>query len=99
MRLPIRVRLTAWYAALLAHPGRLSTFLVLQLRADLGRTRSSVEVRAGSAQIARAYAKEGAEDFRDVSRTVLPHGSSAAQVRRAGRPRPGRPSASRWRAA
>jgi heavy metal sensor kinase len=80
MSLPIRVRLTAWYALLLAAIiVGLSTFLVLQLRADLEDT-VEVEVRAGSTQIARGYAKEGAEDFREVSATVLPHGSSAAQV-------------------
>jgi heavy metal sensor kinase len=80
MRLPIRVRLTAWYAVLLAAILiGLSTFLVLQLRADLEDTVDR-EVQAGSTQIARAYTKEGAEDFRDVSATVLPHGSSVAQV-------------------
>ncbi len=80
MKLPIRIRLTAWYAVLLAAIlGGLSTFLVLQLRADLEHTVER-EVQAGSEQIARGYVKEGAEDFRDVSSTVLPHGSSAAQV-------------------
>ena len=80
MKLPIRVRLTAWYAALLAAILiGLSTFLVLQLRADLEDTVER-EVNAGSTQIARAYASEGAADFRDTSSTVLPHGSSAAQV-------------------
>jgi len=80
VRLPIRVRLTAWYAILLAAIIiALSTFLVLQLRADLEDTVDR-EVRAGSTQIARGYMKEGPEDFRDVSATVLPHGSSAAQV-------------------
>ena len=80
MKLPIRVRLTAWYAVLLAIIlTGLSTFLVLQLRADLEDT-VEVEVRSGSLEIARAYQKEGAGDFRDASRTVLPHGSSAAQV-------------------
>jgi heavy metal sensor kinase len=78
--MPIRARLTAWYAVLLAAiVVALSTFLVLQLRDDLEDTVNR-EVRAASAQIAPAYAKEGAADFRDVSRTVLPHGSSAAQV-------------------
>ncbi len=80
MKLPIRVRLTAWYAVLLAIIlAGLSTFLVLQLRADLEDT-VEVEVRSGSLEIARAYQNEGAGDFRDASRTVLPHGSSAAQV-------------------
>jgi len=80
MRMPIRARLTVWYAVLLAAiVVALSTFLVLQLRDDLEGTVNR-EVRAASAQIARGYAKEGAQDFRDVSRTVLPTGSSAAQV-------------------
>ncbi len=80
MKLPIRVRLTAWYAVLLAIILiGLSAFLVFQLRADLEDTVTR-EVQAGSTQIARGYKKEGAEDFRDVSRTVLPHGSSASQV-------------------
>ena len=80
MKLPIRVRLTAWYAVLLAIIlAGLSTFLVLQLKADLEDTIAQ-EVHAGSTQIARAYEREGAGDFRDTSRTVLPHGRSAAQI-------------------
>ena len=80
MKLPIRVRLTAWYAALLAVILLgLSAFLVLQLRADL-ESAIDREVRDGSSQIARGYVREGPRDFRDVSNTVLPHGSSAAQV-------------------
>ena len=80
MKVPIRLRLTVWYAVLLAFIlAGLSVFLVLQLRSDLEDTVER-EVRRGSAQIARGYEKEGAEDFRDVSRTVLSHGSSAAQV-------------------
>ncbi|MGH2978193.1 MAG: sensor histidine kinase [Solirubrobacterales bacterium] len=85
MRMPIRARLTVWYAVLLAAIiVALSTFLVLQLRDDLEDTVNR-EVRAASAQIALGYAREGAADFRDVSRTVLPHGSSAAQVLTPGR--------------
>ena len=80
MRLPIRARLTAWYAALLAAiMVALGGFLTLQLESDLEQDVER-EVRAGSAQISLGYAKEGPADFRDVSRTVLPHGSSAAQV-------------------
>jgi heavy metal sensor kinase len=80
VRLPIRVRLTAWYAVLLAAIiVALGAFLVLRLEADL-QSRIDREVRASSVQIAQGYAKEGAEDFRDVSRTVLPRGNSAAQV-------------------
>ncbi len=80
MKLPIRVRLTAWYALLLAAIiVGLSTFLVLQLRADLEETIER-DVRGGSVQIARGYALEGPRDFRDVSNTVLSQGSSVAQV-------------------
>jgi signal transduction histidine kinase len=80
VRLPIRARLTAWYAALLAAiMVALGGFLTLQLESDLEQDVER-EVRAGSAQISLGYAKEGPADFRDVSRTVLPHGSSAAQV-------------------
>ena len=80
MKLPIRVRLTAWYAVLLAAIILgLGAFLVLQLRSDLMATVDR-EVTANATQIAQGYEYEGAEDFQDVSRTVLPHGSSAAQV-------------------
>jgi heavy metal sensor kinase len=80
VRLPIRARLTAWYVVLLAAIiVGLGTFVVLQLRADLQETIDS-EVRASSVQIAHAYSREGAEDFRDVSATVLTLGGSVAQV-------------------
>ena len=90
VRLPIRARLTAWYAALLAAiMVALGGFLTLQLKSDLEQDIER-EVRAGSAQIALGYAKEGPADFRDVSRTVLPHGElrGAGPVSR--RSRPGR---------
>jgi heavy metal sensor kinase len=78
--LPIRARLTAWYAVLLAAIiVGLGAFLVLRLRADLEAT-TDRELRANSIQIAKGYAFEGKEDFRDVSRTVLPHSESGAQV-------------------
>lgn len=80
MRLPIRVRLTAWYAVLLAVIiVALGTFVVLRLRSEL-RTTIDREVRASTTQIAIGYRAEGAKDFRDVSQTVLPRGHSAAQV-------------------
>ena len=80
MRLPIRARLTAWYAVLLAVIiVALGTFVVLQLRSDLRQTVDR-ELGASSLQIAQGYSYEGAEDFQDVSGTVLPQGSSAAQV-------------------
>jgi heavy metal sensor kinase len=80
MRLPIRARLTAWYAVLLAAIiVGLGTFIVLQLRSDLEQAVDR-DLRASSVQIAQGYAYEGAEDFQDVSGTVLPQGTSAAQV-------------------
>jgi heavy metal sensor kinase len=79
MRLPIRARLTAWYAVLLAAiVVALSTFLLLRLRADLQATVDS-DVRASSARIAHGYAAEGGTEFREVSGEALP-GSSASQV-------------------
>ena len=79
-RLPIRLRLTAWYALVLAAIiVGLGAFLVLQLRSDLQQTVDR-EVRSSSTQIAQGYHEEGNKDFRDVSRTVLPRGGSGAQV-------------------
>jgi heavy metal sensor kinase len=80
MSLPIRVRLTAWYALLLATIiVGLGAFLVLHLRSDLQSTVDR-DVRANSLQIAHGYVAEGTPEFKDVSGTVLPFGSSAAQV-------------------
>jgi signal transduction histidine kinase len=80
VRLPIRVRLTAWYSLLLAAIiVALGAFLVLRLRADLQATIDR-EVRASSGQIAQGYSAEGPKDFLDVSRTVLPRTGAAAQV-------------------
>jgi len=80
VRFPIRVRLTAWYALLLAAIILgLGTFVVLQLRSDLQATVDR-EVRASTTQIAQGYAEEGNKDFRDVSNTVLSRGDAGAQV-------------------
>jgi heavy metal sensor kinase len=80
MSLPIRVRLTAWYALLLAGIiVGLGAFLVLHLRSDLQGTVDR-DLRANSRQIALGYGAEGSPEFKDVSGTVLPVGSSAAQV-------------------
>ena len=71
MRLPIRARLTAWYAALLAAiVVALGAFLVLQLGSDL-QAAVDRHVRDSAIHIARAYAAEGPGDFRDASRTAL----------------------------
>jgi heavy metal sensor kinase len=75
---PIRVRLTAWYAGLLALiTVALGAFVVLQLKADLQATIDR-DLRAGSTLIAQGYAAEGTEEFRDV--TVLPRTGAAAQI-------------------
>jgi heavy metal sensor kinase len=80
VRLPIRVRLTAWYAVLLAATlAAIGAFLVLDLRADL-EARIDDEVRKSSAQIGKGYADAGARDFRDVSRTMLSREGSSSQV-------------------
>jgi heavy metal sensor kinase len=78
--LPIRVRLTAWYALLLAAiVVALGAFLVLKLRSDLRRAVDD-EVRTNSVRIAQAFGDEGPEDFSDVTHTVLPHAGGAAQL-------------------
>ena len=80
MSLPIRARLTAWYAVLLAVIiVGLGAFLVLQLRSDLQEAVDR-DVRDGAAMIARAYNLEGNEEFLEVAEKVLPRGGSAAQV-------------------
>jgi heavy metal sensor kinase len=80
MRLPIRVRMTAWYVALLALIiAAVGSFVVLRLRADLV---ASMDHRLGSAvdQIALGYHAEGAPEARDVSSTVLSGERAASQV-------------------
>jgi two-component system OmpR family sensor kinase len=80
MSLPIRVRLTAWYAALLAViVVGLGAFLVLRLRSDLQEAVDR-DVREGADMIARGYAAEGTTEFLEVAEKVLPRGGSAAQV-------------------
>ena len=85
MRLPIRIRLAAWHAILLAAIiVALSAFLVLQLRADLEATIDG-DVRKHAAELARVYDHEGAEDlredWREVAQTLLPGGDGGvAQV-------------------
>ena len=90
MSVPIRVRLTVWYAALLATTiVALGTFLVLQLRADLHQAIDE-EVRIGSIDLARAVADDAqdddphpedlAEDFTDAARAVLAPSAAGAQL-------------------
>ena len=90
MNLSIRVRLTAWYAALLAAIiVALGTFLVLQLRADLHQAIDE-EVRIGSIDLARAVADDAqdddphpedlAEDFEDAAHAILSPSAAGAQL-------------------
>ncbi len=80
MRLPIRVRLTVWYAVLLAAiVVALGAFLVLQLRADL-QAAIDRDVREASVHIAAGYADEGAEEVRDLSLQLLPGTGAVSQV-------------------
>ena len=80
MSLPIRVRLTAWYAALLALIiVALGAFIVLQLHSDLHEA-TDTELRAAADRFAVAMVDEGAEDFRDIAQAILPRSGDAAQL-------------------
>lgn len=80
MNLRIRVRLTAWYAALLAAIlVAIGTFLVLQLEADL-QARLDSEVRTNASSIGEGYTAEGDPGFLDVARAALPGLGAVAQV-------------------
>jgi heavy metal sensor kinase len=80
VRLPIRTRLTAWYAALLAVIiVVLGAFLVLQLRADL-QQQVDRDVREGADIVAQGYSTEGTAEFLEVAEKALPRGGSGAQV-------------------
>jgi heavy metal sensor kinase len=79
VRLPIRVRLTAWYVALLtAIVVGLGAFVVLQFREDM-QAAIDRDLRRSWQPIAREYTSEGLEEFGDTSRMLLPRGA-AAQV-------------------
>ena len=91
--LPIRVRLAAWYALLLAATIlALSTFLVLQLRTDLRRAVDE-DARIGSSELVRAVsmdaiedqsgpdqANDVVEDFQETAQAVLPSSDDGAQL-------------------
>jgi heavy metal sensor kinase len=80
VKLPIRVRLTVWYALLLAAILlALGAFLVLRLRSDL-RSTIDREVRDGAMTIAGNYVHEGVDGFREISIAALPRSGSATQV-------------------
>ena len=77
MRPPIRLRMTLWYATLLAAVIlALAAFLVVRLRADIvsGVDRNLVPA---AGQIAHDYRQEGIPEFADSAGTVL-HGERAA---------------------
>jgi heavy metal sensor kinase len=72
VRLPIRVRLTAWYIAVLAAIlGVLGPYLVLQFRADM-RAAVDRDVARSWRPLARQYAAAGLQDYASYSGTVLP---------------------------
>ena len=78
--MPIRVRMTAWYLALLALVlAAIAVFVVVRLRADLtdGLDRT---LRPAAAQIASGYASEGAPEFRDTASSLLAGERAAAQI-------------------
>ena len=80
MSFPIRTRLTAWYAAVLAVVVvTLGAYLVVRLRSDL-QAAVDRDVRQGAATVAGAYAARGTNEFLEVAETALPSGGSAAQV-------------------
>jgi two-component system, OmpR family, sensor kinase len=84
LKLPIRARLTAWYALfLVAILVGLGAFLVLELRSDL-RSTIDREVRASAAAVKLSYLAEGAGGFRETSAAALRRSGSAAQVLDAG---------------
>jgi two-component system OmpR family sensor kinase len=80
VNLPIRVRLTAWYAVLLAAIlAAIGAFVVLRLEADL-QARLDRDVRTNASSIGEGYTAEGDEGFLDVARAALPDPDAAAQV-------------------
>jgi two-component system OmpR family sensor kinase len=83
VNLPIRLRVTMWYVALLAVLiGALGVFVVTRLRTDLiDGIDASLDTRAS--QIALGFQENGEGDFQDISDTSLrglPGGESAAQL-------------------
>jgi heavy metal sensor kinase len=80
MRLPIRVRMTAWYVALLAVIiAAVGAFLAVRLRADLLAAMDH-RLRPAAAQIALGYHAEGPSEARDLSSSVLTGEGAASQV-------------------
>jgi signal transduction histidine kinase len=80
MRLPIRVRMTVWYVALLAVVlVAVGAFLVVRLRADLTADMDRA-LRPAAARVAADYRAEGAKELQDAAEK-LPGGERfVAQV-------------------
>jgi heavy metal sensor kinase len=80
MRLPIRARLTLWYAMVAAVIViGAGAFLVLKLRTDL-RSTIDREARSSAEAIRLSYAGEGVFGFREASAAALRRSGAAAQV-------------------
>ena len=80
MRFPLRVRIAAWFVALLALIlTGLSAFLVVQLRTDLVGAIDKA-IRPAAAQIRHDVSVDGAREFPDSAHTVLKGERPAAQL-------------------
>jgi heavy metal sensor kinase len=81
MSAPIRVRMTAWYVAVLAVVlVAVGAFVIVRLRSDLTDAVDR-DLRPAVHQIAAGYRVEGVPEFRDTSSTVLSGERAASQVR------------------
>ncbi len=80
MNAPIRVRMTAWYLALLACVmAGVGAFVILRLGADLTDA-TDRSLRPALDQIATGYAREGFPEFHDQSATVLADERAGSQI-------------------
>ena len=80
MNLPIRVRLTVWYATMLAIILlALGAFLVLRLQTEL-QARVDRDVRKAADHIGAGYAAGGPTELVEIARAALPRVDSAVQV-------------------
>ena len=80
MTIPLRWRLTAWYAALLTLVvAAIGAFVAWRLDADLTQ-QVDRDLRPAAAQIAHDYRQEGDAELRDSAGTVLKGERAAAQL-------------------
>jgi two-component system, OmpR family, sensor kinase len=80
VNLPVRARLTLWYAALLAVILiALGAFLLIRLAADLEATLDT-NIRRAADLSALGYAAAGVPEFRQTAAAAMPRSGSAAQV-------------------